>query len=121
MKAKQLLSMTDEWQHRRLKNVKKRPEFAGEVSVDKQKASAFYEKEAEERRYLKGYEGYDKRQLRKMTHLEQINGNLYVFDYRNRNVLTNQASVFWVEGGDEAYPSGHPTHACGGQTSSDHV
>ena len=34
-------------------NVKKRPEFAGEVSVDKQKASAFYEKEAEERRYLK--------------------------------------------------------------------
>lgn len=71
------------------------------------KASAFYEKEAEERRYLKGYEGYDKRQLRKMTHLEQINGNLYVFDYRNRNVLTNQASVFWVEGGDEAYPSGH--------------
>lgn len=102
-------------------NVKKRPEFAGEVSVDKQKASAFYEKEAEERRYLKGYEGYDKRQLRKMTHLEQINGNLYVFDYRNRNVLTNQASVFWVEGGDETYPSGHPTHACGGQTSSDHV
>ena len=102
-------------------NVKKRPEFAGEVSVDKQKASAFYEKEAEERRYLKGYEGYDKRQLRKMTHLEQINGNLYVFDYRNRNVLMNQASVFWVEGGDEAYPSGHPTHACGGQTSSDHV
>lgn len=102
-------------------NVKKRPEFAGESSVDKQKASAFYEKEAEERRYLKGYEGYDKRQLRKMTHLEQINGNLYVFDYRNRNVLTNQASVFWVEGGDEAYPSGHPTHACGGQTSSDHV
>ena len=82
-------------------NVKKRPEFAGEVSVDKQKVSAFYEKEAEERRYLKGYEGYDKRQLRKMTHLEQINGNLYVFDYRNRNVLTNQASVFWVEGGDE--------------------
>ena len=74
---------------------KKRPEFAGEVSVDKQKASAFYEKEAEERRYLKGYEGYDKRQLRKTTHLEQINGNLYVFDYRNRNVLTNQASVFW--------------------------
>ena len=91
-------------------NVKKRPEFAGEVNVDKQKASAFYEKEAEERRYLKGYEGYDKRQLRKMTHLEQINGNLYVFDYRNRNILTNQANVFLIEGGDEAYHSGHSTH-----------
>lgn len=102
-------------------NVKKRPEFAGEINIDKQKASAFYEKEAEEHRYLKGYEGYDKRQLRKMTHLEQINGKLYVFDYRNRNVLTNQASVFLVEGGDEAYHSGHPTHACGGQTTSDNV
>ena len=69
-------------------NVKKRPEFAGEVSVDKQKASAFYEKEAEERRYLKGYEGYDKRQLRKMTHLEQINGTV---SYTHLDVYKRQA------------------------------
>ena len=82
-------------------NVKKRPEFAGEINIEKWEAAAFYEKEEEEHHYLKGYEGFDKRQLRKMTHLEWINGKLILFDYRNRNVLTNQASIFLVEGGDE--------------------
>ena len=82
-------------------NVKKRPEFAGEINIEKREAAAFYEKEEEEHHYLKGYEGFDKRQLRKMTHLEWINGKLILFDYRNRNILTNQASIFWVEGGDE--------------------
>ena len=83
------------------KNVKKRPEFAGEIQIGKKEASAFYEKEAEEYRYLKGYEGYDKRQLRKMTHLEWIDGKLLLFDYRNRNILTNQARVVQVEKGAE--------------------
>ena len=55
-------------------NVKKRPEFAGEINIEKREAAAFYEKEEEEHHYLKGYEGFDKRQLRKMTHLEWING-----------------------------------------------
>ena len=82
-------------------NVKKRPEFAGEINIEKWEAAAFYEKEEEEHHYLKGYEGFDKRQLRKMTHLEWINGKLILFDYRNRNILTNQASIFLVEGGDE--------------------
>lgn len=82
-------------------NVKKRPEFAGEIQMEKKEASAFYEKEAEEYRYLKGYEGYDKRQLRKMTHLEWIDGKLLLFDYRNRNILTNQARVVQVEKGAE--------------------
>lgn len=82
-------------------NVKKRPEFAGEINIEKREAAAFYEKEEEEHHYLKGYEGFDKRQLRKMTHLEWINGKLILFDYRNRNILTNQASIFLVEGGDE--------------------
>lgn len=82
-------------------NVKKRPEFAGEIQIGKKEASAFYEKEAEEYRYLKGYEGYDKRQLRKMTHLEWIDGKLLLFDYRNRNILTNQARVVQVEKGAE--------------------
>lgn len=83
-------------------NVKKRPEFAGEINIEKREAAAFYEKEEEEHHYLKGYEGFDKRQLRKMTHLEWINGKLILFDYRNRNILTNQASIFLVEGGDGA-------------------
>lgn len=83
-------------------NVKKRPEFAGEINIEKREAAAFYEKEEEEHHYLKGYEGFDKRQLRKMTHLEWIDGKLILFDYRNRNILTNQASIFLVEGGDGA-------------------
>lgn len=77
-------------------NVKNRPVFAGEDTVDKQTAAAFYEKEEQERRYLKGYERYDKRQMRKMTHLERIGGNFLLFDYQNRSPLTHQAAVYTV-------------------------
>ena len=77
-------------------NIKNRPAFAGEDTVDKQTAAAFYEKEEQERRYLKGYECYDKRQMRKMTHLERIGGNLLLFDYQNRSPLTHQAAVYTV-------------------------
>lgn len=77
-------------------NVKNRPVFAGEDTVDKQTTAAFYEKEEQERRYLKGYERYDKRQMRKMTHLERIGGNLLLFDYQNRSPLTHQAAVYTV-------------------------
>lgn len=77
-------------------NIKNRPAFAGEDTVDKQMAAAFYEKEEQERRYLKGYERYDKRQMRKMTHLERIGGNLLLFDYQNRSPLTHQAAVYTV-------------------------
>lgn len=86
-------------------NVKKRPEFAEEINLDKAQASAFYEKEAQEYRYLKGYESFDKRQLRKMTHLERIDGKLLLFDYRNRDILTNQAAVYQVAEPDKAEDS----------------
>ena len=86
-------------------NVKNRPEFAGEYTVSKEFLNDFYEKEAEERLYLQGYEKYDKRQLRKMTHIERFQydvlGNdgekkstVLLFDYENRSKLTYQASVF---------------------------
>lgn len=78
-------------------NVKNRPEFAGGPTVSKEESSAFYEKEAEEQHYLRGYEQYDKRQMRKMTHLERVKGKLLLFDYQNRSLLTNQAAVFCVE------------------------
>lgn len=78
-------------------NVKNRPEFAGEPTVSKEEAAAFYEKEAKEHNYLKGYEQYDKRQLRKMTHLERVGGELLLFDYQNRSPLTNQAAVYKVD------------------------
>ena len=78
-------------------NVKKRPDFAGEIQITKEEASKFYDEEAETHRYLVGYEQYDKRQLRKMTHLERIDGTLMLFDYRNRDVLLNQAKVYEVK------------------------
>lgn len=74
-------------------NVKNRPAFAGAQNVDKETAAAFYEREERERCYLPGYEMYDKRQMRKMTHLEYVGGRLLLFDYRNRNPLTKQAKV----------------------------
>ena len=66
--------------------------------------NVFYEAEAENHRYLEGYDNYDKKQMRKMTHVEKFHydvaGNceekegILLFDYRNRNRLTHQASVF---------------------------
>lgn len=77
-------------------NMKNRPAFAGDSLVSKEVERTFYDTEAEEHQYLKGYEKYDKRQLRKMTHLENIDGHLILFDYQNRNPLTNQTTTYEV-------------------------
>ena len=74
-------------------NVKNRPAFLAENQVTKEEAAAFYKAEAQEPYYLTGYEGYDSRQMRKMTHLERLKGKLLVFDYRKRNPLTGDAAV----------------------------
>lgn len=78
-------------------NVKNRPAFLGESAVTKEEAAAFYKKEAEDFRYLKGYEGRDSRQLRKMTHLERIGGMLLLFDYTKRSALTQDAAVYQIK------------------------
>lgn len=78
-------------------NMKNRPEFAGQSAVTREEEAAFYDSEAQEHHYLRGYESYDKRQLRKMTHLERVDGELLLFDYRNRNILTNQAAVYKIK------------------------
>lgn len=77
-------------------NMKNRPAFAGDSLVSKEVERTFYDTEVEEHQYLKGYEKYDKRQLRKMTHLENLDGHLILFDYQNRNPLTNQATTYEV-------------------------
>lgn len=78
-------------------NVKNRPAFLTENQVTKEEAAAFYKAEAQKPRYLTGYEGYDSRQMRKMTHLERLKGKLFVFDYRKRNPLTGDAAVWEVK------------------------
>ena len=87
-------------------NVKNRPDFAGEYSVSKELLNEFYEAEAQEHRFLKGYANYDKRQLRKMTHIERFQYDVLgecvekesyiLFDYENRSRLTHQASIFEI-------------------------
>lgn len=74
-------------------NVKNRPAFAGEATVSKEEAAEIYDREAETHSLLPGYTKYDKRQIRKMTHLERVDGKILLFDYQNRNKLTNQAAV----------------------------
>ena len=78
-------------------NVKNRPAFLGENRVKPDEASDFYKEEEEERRYLSGYEGYDRRQMRKMTHLEKIREEVLLFDYRKRNPLNGDAAIYRVE------------------------
>ena len=87
-------------------NVKNRPDFAGQYSVSKDFLNLFYEEETQQHRYLEGYAQYDKRQLRKMTHIEQFRYDVLgqgeakevriLFDYENRNLLTRQATIFSV-------------------------
>lgn len=74
-------------------NVRNRPQFLPENRVSSDEAAAFYKAEEEERKYLKNYVGYDRRQMRKMTHLERIFGRMYLFDYRERDQLTGDAVV----------------------------
>lgn len=87
-------------------NVKNRPGFAGEYSVSKEFLNQFYEVEGEQRNYLTGYDQYDKRQLRKMTHIERFHYDvlgqgeeqevLVLFDYEKRSPLTHQAKIFSI-------------------------
>lgn len=87
-------------------NVKNRPAFAGEYAVSKEFLNDFYESEASEHRYLKGYDKYEKRQLRSMTHIEEFQYDVLgkgeakkvriLFDYENRSRLTHQAAIFVI-------------------------
>ena len=77
--------------------MRNRPQFLPENKVSSDEAAAFFKTEEEERRYLKGYEGYDRRQMRKMTHLERLFGRLVLFDYRERDPLSGDAKIYWTD------------------------
>lgn len=80
-------------------NAKTRPEFAGENKLSKEESRLFYEKEADERKYLPAYQQYDKNQMRKMTHLEYFEelGQIVLFDYQERNPINQEARTCIVE------------------------
>ena len=78
-------------------NVKSRPSFAPDPSEWKNETKHFFMREAKERRYLKGYEAYDSRQMAKMAHLERMeDGSFVLFDYKNRGALFGNAAAFSI-------------------------
>ena len=91
-------------------NLKKRPEFIDYENgiPDKEFIREFYQNEENVKRFLEIYDGYDWKQLSRMTHIEifdyDILGfmetgvctarkNIYIFDYIYRNPLDNQARI----------------------------
>ena len=88
-------------------NLKTRPVWAADRKAYKEKIQEFYTKEAEAPEVLQDYAGYQPKQLEKMTHLEIFSHNVpegkaekgsypVLFDYRNRNPLTNDAAMHVV-------------------------
>lgn len=79
-------------------NAKNRPEFFGESEVERSFEKSFYREEAEFHRYLKGgrFSTDQPRVLRKLTHMEKIDGVYYLFDYENRNPMNNNARMIEI-------------------------
>ncbi len=83
-------------------NMKSRPGWASDLSVYRKKSRRFYRQEAECPHYLSGYEGYEEKQLSRMTHIEVLRYDpdswepgewVLLFDYRKRDPLTDAAYV----------------------------
>lgn len=96
-------------------NSKSRPAWAGDLAEYKEDFRRFYQKEAKEPEYLRGYAGYTSKQMMHMTHGEvffhdvlHTGGKLpycVVFDYRNRDPLTGNAAVVILPGKKEIQES----------------
>ncbi|MDD3278977.1 MAG: B12-binding domain-containing radical SAM protein [Lachnospiraceae bacterium] len=80
-------------------NAKSRPAFAPDQQPWKEAIRTFYQREEEMRRLLPGYEGYNWKQLMKMTHLEILGEEepqAILFDYQTRDPLTQSARCLEV-------------------------
>lgn len=95
-------------------NAKSRPEFAADTTAHKAAFHAFFAEEAAIRTLLPHYEGYDTKQISKMTHLEWFTYPVWnieaakagemvqtetavLFDYQKRSLLTKEAMVYVIE------------------------
>lgn len=85
-------------------NLKTRPSWALDLKPYKRQIQAFYAKEEEQPEILKDYQGYQARQMEKMTHLEVFTYDVLegkpekgcypvIFDYKKRNPLTYQGEI----------------------------
>lgn len=76
-------------------NAKSRPSFASERGRWKAQIRDFFIREAENPKYLRGYEGYDSKQVAKMAHAEVLeDGRVLLFDYKNRDALNYNAACW---------------------------
>lgn len=76
---------------------KSRPSWAFDLSGYKSEIQEFFRKEAEEKRYLKDYEGYSWKQILNMTHIEvDSKGKWTLFDYKRRDPLTKDAKTYRI-------------------------
>lgn len=79
-------------------NLKSRPSFARDQSPYKSRVRNFFMREAAAPEYLTGYEGYDSRQISKMSHVEVMGDESFIlFDYRNRNPWNHNAKAVKVD------------------------
>lgn len=76
-------------------NVKSRPHFAADTGPYKDSIREFFQREEVTRELLPSYEGYDWKQMWKMTHVEIITAGeqpkAILFDYNERDPLTGSA------------------------------
>lgn len=94
-------------------NLKSRPSFMKDLSAQKERIKAFYQKEESKREILKSYRSNDAKQMSKMTHAELFmypvwetdtervcrkseHEQILVFDYRIRNPLNQDAKTYLV-------------------------
>lgn len=93
-------------------NLKTRPSWAADLKPYKKQIQKFYTKEEEQPEILKDYQGYQAKQIEKMTHLEVFTYHVLegkaekgcypvVFDYKKRNPLTYQGKISSVSFGTE--------------------
>ncbi len=78
-------------------NAKSRPVFARDLSKWRDPFRRFYQTEQKTWQFLKGYEGFDSKQLANMTHIEVLSDETaFLFDYKNRDPLSHNASMFAI-------------------------
>lgn len=76
---------------------KTRPDWALDLTPYKDEIYEFYRNESERRDYLKdGYEGMSRRQLLGETHLEPMDGFWYLVDYKKKDPLTGEGTVYQI-------------------------
>jgi radical SAM superfamily enzyme YgiQ (UPF0313 family) len=87
-------------------NCKSRPKFAPSQDEHKEEMKIIYQREAQEHKYLLGYDVIPSRQLQRMTHMEYFHypieqsfptPGFILFDYENRDPLTHNARAIPID------------------------